>query len=336
MGQNRLAEIISMKQGSAIAQIRGDVEKEAEISLNPLKEFLAVNVRCKEIPTALQVGDVVLGELIETQTESDRRVLDIISPMRGCRANLNIVEEQGNASDELSTSTFYASDNELYSTFRHDLRGRCLRGHLAITLLRRLSKGMKAKGDLDFDRLDEGIDTASAAFDAVRSAVQGYFSVIEPPDEVRAFDVLDGLQNAVKQVSILSGTVKDFLMVIELEMPGAPVEVSGSEPRLEQAFFQLLLNSVQSMVAFIGEAGKIWVTAKRLSNNLEIVIKDTGSGIPRTDFERVFEPFYTTYQTRLGLGLSVARHIIESQFQGHIQLESVRFIGTSVFIELPL
>lgn len=336
MGQGILAEIISIEREKAITHIRGDTEKKAEIPVNPLKEFLAVNVRFKEVPTALQVGDVVLGEFIETQTESDRRVLDIISPMRSCRANLNVVEEHHNASDGLSTSMFYASDNEFYSTFRHDLRARCFRGNLAITLLRRLSREMKAKGDLDFDRLDDGIDAASAAFDTVRSAVQGYFSMIEPADEVSTFDVRDALQNAVKQVSILSGTVKDFLMVIELEMPSSPIEVSGSEPMLEQAFFQLLLNSVQSMVAFIGEVGKMWVSAKQQGDTLEIVIKDTGSGIPRTDFERVFDPFYTTYQTRLGLGLSVARHIIESQFQGHIRLESVRFIGTSVFIELPL
>lgn len=336
MGQSILAEIISIKQDIAIAQIRQGKEKDAEILLNPLREFLDASVRCEEMPVELQIGDLAHGEITDTHTESGRLILDVISPMRQCRENLSVMEKHDNSSKELSTKTFYSSDNELYSTFRHDLRDRCFRSNLAITLLRRLLRGMKSDGTLDSDKLNDGIDTVAVAFDAVRNVVQKHFSTIEPAYEVTSFDARDALQNAVTQASILSGTVKDFHAVIECDIPASPVEVSGNELRLEQALFQLLLNSLQSMYAFIGDAGKIWVTAKRQKDNLEIVIKDTGSGVPRADFERVFKPFYTTYKKRLGLGLSIVRHIIESQFQGSIRLESVRFIGTSFFIVLPL
>ena len=336
MGQSILAEIIDIKQNTAIAQVRQGAEKEAEILLNPLREFLDANVRCKEIPVELQIGDLVLGETTDTHAESGRLVLDVIPPMRQYRGNLGVMERNDNSSKELSTKTLYSNDNELHSTFRHGLRGLCLRGNLAITLLRRLLRGMKSDGTLDFDKLNDGIDTVAIAFDAVRNVVQEHFSIIEPASEVTSFDAQDALKKAVAQASILSGTVKDFHTVIEFDMPASPIEVSSSELTLEQAFFQLLLNSLQSMYAFIGDVGKIWVTAKKQDDNLEIVIKDTGSGVPRADFERVFKPFYTTYKKRLGLGLSIVRHIIESQFQGSIRLESVRFIGTSFFIVLPL
>ena len=336
MGQNILAEIINIKQDTAIAKVQQGAEKESEILLNQLREFQDANVRCKEIPVELQIGDLVLGEITDTHTESGRLILDVISPMRQCREKLSVMERHDNSSKELSTKTFYSSGNEFYSTFRHNLLERCFRSNLAITLLRRLSREIEADGTLNFDKLNDGIDTVASAFDAIRNVVQEYFSIIEPAYEVTSFDVLDALKNAVTQASILSGTVKDFHTVIEFDMPTSPIEVSGSELRLEQAFFQLLLNSMQSMYAFIGNVGKIWVTAERQNDNLDIFIKDTGSGIPREDFERVFEPFYTTYKKRFGLGLSIARHIIESQFQGSIRLESVRFIGTSFFIVLPL
>ena len=336
MGQNILAEITDIKQDTAVAKIQQGAEKEAEILLNPLREFLDANVRCKEIPVELQIGDLVLGEITDTHTELGRLVLDVIPPMRQYRGNLGVMERNDNSSKELSTKTLYSSDNELYSTFRHGLRGLCLRSNVAITLLRRLLRGMKSDRTLDFDKLNDGIDTVAVAFDTVRNVVQKHFSTIESAYEITSFDARDALQNAVTQASILSGTVKDFHAVIECEIPTSPIEVSGSELRWEQVLFQLLLNSLQSMYAFIRNVGKVWVTAERQKDNLEIVIKDTGSGIPRDDFERVFEPFYTTCRKRLGLGLSVARHIIESQFQGSIRLESVRFIGTSFFIVLPL
>ncbi|HLD44252.1 MAG TPA: HAMP domain-containing sensor histidine kinase, partial [bacterium] len=69
---------------------------------------------------------------------------------------------------------------------------------------------------------------------------------------------------------------------------------------------------------------------------VQIVIKDTGKGIPREYRNRVFEPFFTTKGSRkgTGLGLSVSLGIIQ-RHKGTIQLDSEENQGTTMIVIIP-
>jgi signal transduction histidine kinase len=118
----------------------------------------------------------------------------------------------------------------------------------------------------------------------------------------------------------------------------SPDIVLADAHQLEQAFLNLLLNASDA----IGENGDITVgTAARTlrkrilgSDHLEVMISDTGAGIPKHQLSRLFEPFCTTKENGTGLGLPITREIIE-RHQGTISVESQTGKGTSFSISLP-
>ncbi len=86
--------------------------------------------------------------------------------------------------------------------------------------------------------------------------------------------------------------------------------------------------------------GKIFVLVRKPkvpeNNQLEIVIKDTGSGIPPEIIGKIFEPFFTTKKTKgTGLGLPIVHRIVDNH-EGMIDVKSDHNKGTSFTIRLPL
>jgi two-component system sensor histidine kinase PilS (NtrC family) len=66
---------------------------------------------------------------------------------------------------------------------------------------------------------------------------------------------------------------------------------------------------------------------------VEIVVEDTGRGIPLADLERIFDPFYTTKPDGTGLGLPTVHRIVESH-GGALQVESQPGVGTRFRVRL--
>jgi signal transduction histidine kinase len=113
--------------------------------------------------------------------------------------------------------------------------------------------------------------------------------------------------------------------------PGAPLGVRGDAAALEQLFLNLLLNAAQALPA----GGRAGVTAEARGDAAEVVVRDTGRGIPAAALARVFEPFFSTKAEGTGLGLAVARQIAIAH-GGDIAIESTEGVGTTVRVRLPL
>ena len=101
---------------------------------------------------------------------------------------------------------------------------------------------------------------------------------------------------------------------------------------------QALQNIVDNALKFT-RAGEVVVTTSSYDGRVEIAVRDTGSGIPARDLPRIFERFYKVDRARggqpgSGLGLSIARHLVELQ-GGTITAESTPGVGTVVRVRLP-
>ena len=103
------------------------------------------------------------------------------------------------------------------------------------------------------------------------------------------------------------------------------------EKKLQQALMNILLNSSQFST---DSSESIEVSLSPGGKSYNLVIRDHGPGIPAGDMEKVFEPFYTTRNDGSGLGLSIARRIIEVH-GGSLDLSSTEGNGTTVRIVLP-
>lgn len=102
--------------------------------------------------------------------------------------------------------------------------------------------------------------------------------------------------------------------------------------RFRQALLNVTINAVQAA----GEGGQVWLRGERGQSEIRIEVEDTGPGIPAEVRARVFEPFFTTRPTGTGLGLALAKRIVDLH-QGRIELaERARGPGTLIRIYLPL
>lgn len=115
------------------------------------------------------------------------------------------------------------------------------------------------------------------------------------------------------------------------------------EAQIKQVILNIILNALQVM-----DGEKELTIASQLNgerNEVGILIKDTGSGIPKGLRHKIFDPFFTTKSNGTGLGLSISYGIIQKH-GGIIQVESAtredldsstdKRFGTTVTIKLPL
>ena len=105
---------------------------------------------------------------------------------------------------------------------------------------------------------------------------------------------------------------------------------------IRKVFWNLLVNSIDAMP----RGGKIHIHVRRpnVPNNeeIEIVVADTGTGIPPEIMKKIFEPFFTTKKTKgTGLGLSIVHRIVDNH-GGVIDVKSERNKGTAFTIRLPI
>lgn len=102
---------------------------------------------------------------------------------------------------------------------------------------------------------------------------------------------------------------------------------------LKQVFFNLFMNSKQAMPH--GGVISIITRCNSLDQTVEIIIKDTGEGIPKEHIPNIFNPYFTTKEKGTGLGLSIVHRII-SDHHGQIHPESKEGKGTKMTITLPV
>jgi len=106
--------------------------------------------------------------------------------------------------------------------------------------------------------------------------------------------------------------------------------VRGDVAALEQLFLNLMLNAAGAL----GPGGRAWVELDQEPGHIVVAIRDTGTGIEPEMLERVFQPLYTTRSDGTGLGLTIARRIVD-QHRGEIEIESEVGEGTTVRVRLP-
>jgi signal transduction histidine kinase len=77
------------------------------------------------------------------------------------------------------------------------------------------------------------------------------------------------------------------------------------------------------------------IRAARQDGALEVVVEDTGCGIPREHLAKIHEPFFTTKTNGHGLGLAICRSIV-AQLRGQLQIDSAPGVGTRIRAVFPI
>lgn len=116
-----------------------------------------------------------------------------------------------------------------------------------------------------------------------------------------------------------------------ISFPAERFVIKGDRDRLKQCFVNIVQNAVDAM----RQKGFIEVSAAVKQNEIELMIRDNGPGIPDIEKKHLFDMFFTTKQHGTGLGLSLVRKIMDAH-SGRISVDSTPQIGTTVYLNFPL
>ncbi len=139
------------------------------------------------------------------------------------------------------------------------------------------------------------------------------------------------LPATIERVAKYIGRRASDKVSLTTSFPAEDVKVNICAPLFEWVIENLCKNAIDAMSG----SGKISIFVKTLGERVVIDITDTGKGIKPRDFRNVFKPGYTTKKRGWGLGLSLAKRIVEEYHKGSIFVkESVPGVGTTFEIIL--
>jgi len=148
------------------------------------------------------------------------------------------------------------------------------------------------------------------------------------PPEIRRSDLNTTVEHSVMlaRQQALSKPI-EVILKKNAELP----EVEHDSDQIHQVLLNLILNSIQA----IEQSGTITVEIAPQAEFAAITVTDTGRGIPPEHLPNIFRPFYTTKGNGTGLGLSLARRIIE-EHHGRIDVTSAAGAGSKFTVLLPM
>lgn len=140
-------------------------------------------------------------------------------------------------------------------------------------------------------------------------------------------EIVESAESLFKTLAVDKG------ISLTTQLPDSPVPLSIDRPRLEMALANLLDNALK----FTPHGGEVNVTLESDTEQIRMVVSDSGEGIPGQDLPHIFERFYRGRGHSVegsGLGLSIVQSIIEAH-GGAVSVESKIGTGTKFFLTFP-
>lgn len=224
-------------------------------------------------------------------------------------------------------------------------------------------KALKAQAELR-DRLSSLGEMAAGIAHELRNpmgVIAGYTKLLQRKIDPSMLEIVNSIS---KEISVMDRIISDFLsfarpadlnpqelslkrliedcinsiiweessssgIKVSLDIEGMPI-IYGDEILLKQAFYNIIHNAVEAMP----QGGELRIAYRMNPYSIEVLVSDTGHGIPDDIKEKIFLPFYSTKEGGTGLGLAIAQKIIVSHRGNIIISDSEK--GTTFIVQLPL
>src|SRR4029077_16785240 len=152
------------------------------------------------------------------------------------------------------------------------------------------------------------------------------------PFELKNFDLNDVV---CETLGILSSLAVGRNVELTSFITQGALPILGDRIQLQQVILNLVVNGIDAMKDTPGENRIISIRTARVEKFAELSVSDRGSGIAEDKLKEIFEPFFTSKADGMGMGLSIARTIIEAH-NGMISAKNRDHGGASFQIRLPL
>ncbi len=223
--------------------------------------------------------------------------------------------------EKLIRSERLAAVGELASGVSHELRN-------PLNVIRNcaylLNMSLTDKGDEEAANtlgvLDKQIDIANKIVTDLLD-----FTRITPPSPDRV-DLKTLIHESLSWINVPEH------VTINTNLNGNPMKVRTDAEQISRVFTNIISNAIQAMN---GKDGELNIDSGTENDNVWIKFQDNGCGIPKDNFDKIFEPLFTTKPKGIGLGLAITKRLVE-QNGGNIEVASQAKQGTTFTVKLPL
>jgi len=206
----------------------------------------------------------------------------------------------------------------------HDLISPLTALSLTVTHIDESSSDVRSE---DIDRAKRTIDHMHQRLTIMRTHLQG-------AGTETTFSIQDTIRSVVE---VLTPYAREQNVTLTVFM-GQDVLMVGDAVALTQVITNLVSNAIQSYEGLEHVSSEVRVVLAPVSGGITVTVSDEGVGIAPDMLTKIFEPFFTTKASAkgLGIGLSLAKRIIEKEFNGTITVESIVGKGTTFVVYLPV
>ncbi len=228
------------------------------------------------------------------------------------------------ANQAILRASAISSMGEMAATIAHEIRN-------PLGIIKNSAERIRKKyGDKD----DPVFDFIGEEVDRLNSIVAGYLDFAHPAEGRREkFSIVELTEDLVRKTRTdfdKAGIEVDF----ESEISAADGNLPGDKFAIRQALLNLMINARDAQTG--GGSLRVRVTDADIKGRdaIRLRFEDQGPGIPGKIAERAFEPFFTTRSQGSGLGLYIAKSVVDSH-GGTIRIESGEDRGASIEVVLP-
>jgi len=132
---------------------------------------------------------------------------------------------------------------------------------------------------------------------------------------------------------LMKADLMDREIVIETALYSGNLKIEADHVAIEQVVFNLARNGVDAMEG--KPSGHLVLSTDKTDTHAIISVCDNGSGISEKDFTQLYDPFFTTKENGMGLGLSLCENIV-NRYNGHIEIKNNPSGGVTSVVSLPL
>jgi signal transduction histidine kinase len=245
------------------------------------------------------------------------------------RRRLHAEVQSRQRSAELAHINRFSTAGELTATIAHEINqplGAILTNiETAELMVKSPAPDLQEIGEIlaDVRRDDE---RASEVIGRLRSLLK------KAPFELNHIDLNEVVRETVRFLSALAVARKVDLTSF---IAPTPLPIKGDLIQLQQVILNLIVNAMDAMSGMPSAERRITVSTARDGNSADLSVSDVGPGIPFEKLKEVFEPFFTTKPQGMGMGLSIARTIVEAH-GGQLSAENRAGRGAAFRMRLPL
>ena len=233
----------------------------------------------------------------------------------------NSYGEFGDRKEELVRSERLAFTGRIAASIAHEIRNPLGNVYMSVQQLK--------KGCAPDDPWIKHIEVITRNTERINFLISELINCARPPKlNIKPHNIHEVLENVLDfiKTKVVSQSIK-----VHKKLNAELSILKVDNEQIKRVFSNVMINAVESMT----EYGDMTVVTENYKNNLVVKIKDNGQGILEEDIIKIFDPFFSTKSSGVGLGLSICYGIVVSH-GGIIGVESNTNKGTTFTISLPI